>query len=38
LEILLLELLFEGMAGFQFLGDWAKDDLTAAGKKPGVDY
>ncbi|MET5020411.1 sugar ABC transporter substrate-binding protein, partial [Burkholderia pseudomallei] len=27
-----------GRAGMQFLGDWAKGEFVAAGKKPGKDY
>ena len=31
-------MVIEGKAGFQIMGDWAKGEFTAAGKKPGVDY
>lgn len=27
-----------GQAGFQIMGDWAKGEFLAAGKKPGVDF
>jgi len=27
-----------GRAAFQFMGDWAKGEFTAAGKQPNVDY
>ncbi len=27
-----------GTAALQFMGDWAKGEFAAAGKKPGVDY
>ncbi len=31
-------MVIKGEAGMQFMGDWAKGEFTAAGKKPGVDY
>ena len=31
-------MIIKGEAGMQFMGDWAKGEFTAAGKKPGVDY
>ncbi len=31
-------MVINGKAGMQFMGDWAKGEFTAAGKKPGVDY
>ena len=31
-------MVIEGKAGMQIMGDWAKAEFTAAGKKPGVDY
>jgi glucose/mannose transport system substrate-binding protein len=31
-------MVIKGEAGAQFMGDWAKGEFTAAGKKPGVDY
>jgi glucose/mannose transport system substrate-binding protein len=31
-------MVLNGRAGMQFMGDWAKGEFTAAGKKPGVDY
>lgn len=31
-------MVIEGKAGFLFMGDWAKGEFSAAGKKPGVDY
>lgn len=31
-------LVMEGKAGFQFMGDWAKGEFMAAGKKPGSDF
>lgn len=31
-------LLMQGKAGFQFMGDWAKGELVAAGKVPGKDF
>jgi glucose/mannose transport system substrate-binding protein len=31
-------MIINGKAGMQFMGDWAKGEFTAAGKKPGVDY
>jgi glucose/mannose transport system substrate-binding protein len=31
-------MVLNGKAGMQFMGDWAKGEFTAAGKKPGVDY
>lgn len=27
-----------GRAGMQIMGDWAKSEWTAAGKKAGIDY
>jgi glucose/mannose transport system substrate-binding protein len=30
--------IIEGKAAVQIMGDWAKGEFTAAGKKPGVDY
>ncbi|MGC2166701.1 MAG: ABC transporter substrate-binding protein, partial [Gallionella sp.] len=32
------QLVIQGKAGMQFMGDWAKGEFTAAGKKPGTDY
>jgi len=32
------QMVIQGKAGMQFMGDWAKGEFTAAGKKPGVDY
>jgi glucose/mannose transport system substrate-binding protein len=32
------QLIIQGKAGVQFMGDWAKGEFTAAGKKPGKDY
>lgn len=31
-------MVIEGKAGMQIMGDWAKAEFAAAGKKPGVDY
>lgn len=31
-------MLINNKAGFQFMGDWAKGEFTAAGKVPGRDY
>ncbi len=31
-------MVINGKAGMQFMGDWAKGEFAAAGKKPGVDY
>jgi len=31
-------MVIKGEAGMQFMGDWAKGEFTAAGKKPGTDY
>ncbi|MFT4171034.1 MAG: ABC transporter substrate-binding protein [Rhodocyclaceae bacterium] len=31
-------MIINGKAGMQFMGDWAKGEFTAAGKKPGTDY
>ena len=31
-------MIMNGQAGFQIMGDWAKGEFTAAGKKPGVDF
>ena len=31
-------MVINGKAGMQFMGDWAKGEFTAAGKKPGTDY
>ncbi len=31
-------MVINGKAGFQFMGDWAKGEFTAAGKVPGRDY
>ena len=31
-------MVIKGEAGMQFMGDWAKGEFTAAGKKPGADY
>jgi len=31
-------MIIKGEAGMQFMGDWAKGEFTAAGKKPDVDY
>ncbi len=31
-------MVINGRAGMQFMGDWAKGEFTAAGKKPGIDY
>jgi len=30
--------IIEGKAAVQIMGDWAKGEFSAAGKKPGVDY
>ncbi|WP_369601060.1 ABC transporter substrate-binding protein [Hahella sp. SMD15-11] len=31
-------MVINGKAAMQIMGDWAKGEFTAAGKKPGVDY
>jgi len=31
-------MVIQGKAAMQFMGDWAKGEFTAAGKKPGTDY
>jgi glucose/mannose transport system substrate-binding protein len=31
-------MVIQGKAGFQFMGDWAKGEFTAAGKKPGEGF
>jgi glucose/mannose transport system substrate-binding protein len=31
-------LVMEGKAGMQFMGDWAKGEFIAAGKRPGEDF
>ena len=31
-------MVINGKAGMQFMGDWAKGEFTAAGKKPGTDF
>ncbi len=31
-------MIINGKAGFQFMGDWAKGEFTAAGKVPGKDF
>ena len=31
-------MVIKGEAAMQFMGDWAKGEFTAAGKKPGKDY
>ncbi|MBF0257210.1 MAG: carbohydrate ABC transporter substrate-binding protein, partial [Gammaproteobacteria bacterium] len=31
-------LIIQGQAGFQFMGDWAKGEFSAAGKQSGRDY
>ena len=31
-------MVMQGKAGFQFMGDWAKGEFLAAGKKPGKDF
>jgi glucose/mannose transport system substrate-binding protein len=31
-------MIINGKAGMQFMGDWAKGEFSAAGKKPGVDF
>jgi glucose/mannose transport system substrate-binding protein len=31
-------MVINGKAGMQFMGDWAKGEFAAAGKKPGTDY
>lgn len=31
-------MVIKGEAAMQFMGDWAKGEFTAAGKKPGADY
>lgn len=32
------QMVIQGKAGMQFMGDWAKGEFAAAGKKPGADY
>ena len=32
------QMVIQGKAGMQFMGDWAKGEFAAAGKKPGTDY
>ncbi|WP_117234461.1 ABC transporter substrate-binding protein [Vibrio maerlii] len=32
------EMVIEGEAAMQIMGDWAKGEFAAAGKQPGVDY
>ncbi|MEQ1589930.1 MAG: ABC transporter substrate-binding protein, partial [Gallionella sp.] len=32
------QMIIQGKAGMQFMGDWAKGEFTAAGKKSGTDY
>ncbi len=32
------EMVINGKAGFQFMGDWAKGEFLVAGKKPGKDF
>ncbi|MGX9417335.1 ABC transporter substrate-binding protein [Vibrio sp. RC27] len=32
------EMVIEGTAAMQIMGDWAKGEFTAAGKRPNVDY
>jgi glucose/mannose transport system substrate-binding protein len=32
------QMVIQGKAGMQFMGDWAKGEFTAAGKVPGKDY
>ncbi|MBI3525470.1 MAG: carbohydrate ABC transporter substrate-binding protein [Betaproteobacteria bacterium] len=32
------QMVINGKAGMQFMGDWAKGEFTAANKKPGVDF
>jgi glucose/mannose transport system substrate-binding protein len=32
------QMIIQGKAGMQFMGDWAKGEFTAAGKKAGSDY
>jgi glucose/mannose transport system substrate-binding protein len=31
-------MVIQGKAGFQFMGDWAKGEFTAAGKQPGAGF
>lgn len=31
-------MVMQGKAGFQYMGDWAKGEFLAAGKKPGKDF
>lgn len=31
-------MVIKGEAAFQFMGDWAKGEFSAAGKQPGADY
>lgn len=31
-------MVYKGEAAMQIMGDWAKGEFTAAGKKPGIDY
>lgn len=31
-------MVIQGKAGFQFMGDWAKGEFTAAGKQPGTGF
>lgn len=31
-------MVIQGKAAMQFMGDWAKGEFTAAGKKPNIDY
>ncbi len=31
-------MVIQGKAGFQFMGDWAKGEFVAAGKRPGQDF
>ena len=31
-------MVIQGQAGFQFLDDWAKGEITVAGRQPGKDY
>ena len=32
------QMVINGKAGMQFMGDWAKGEFTAANKKPGTDF
>ena len=32
------QMVIQGKAGMQFMGDWAKGEFASAGKKPGIDY